>query len=426
MGYLVILRGVVRSCVLEEEDNNVDGNGGEAESSRPFPSSWLHFSDRDGDGGEGGGADAPLFIPNTNLEERILSADVRKMHSIHWLCYHPEHAIDALICANMVLRKLLLETIEIVDGAGACEGSNAEADWLENVKLYTAKIFAFRIFPSDIFDEVMIQCQDDNGIMDEDGQQLPQSSSIDFIRNNMCEHEAIINFLNAHDAYQKWSNVISHHSPAVSIPEIGGGSVEDRHKPESLEYEISNKMQRKIYIDKKRQVAHAVIKSTEVARVCIMEVLTFNGGWLEDTKLSDNGSTIMVGEDERRQRLEQMKLLRSKYIPNAVFLLFHVLDETARWMEEFARETLSTFGQDEGSLILSRIAGTEDVDDDVDSSPFSPGMWYRTALLLANTVANKEYNISSCLNQDELKLFMDYMADSTVSLLRSHERKEKR
>jgi len=414
---LVILRGVVRSCILEEDDNTVEGDGGEAESSRPFPSSWLHFSDNGGAGLEGGGTDTPLFTPNANLEERILSADVRKMHSIHWLCYHREHAVDALICANILLRKLLLETIGDVnaDGTGECECANAETDWLENVKLYTAKIFAFRILPSDIFDEVIM----------EDGQHHLELSSIDFIRDNMFEHEAMVNFLSAHDAYQKWSNIISHHLPTVTDTEISGGNVENHHNPASLEYEISNKMQGKKYVDKKRHVAHAVIKATEDARICFMEVLTYNGGWLEDTKLPDDGSTIMVGEVERGHRLEEMKLLRSRYIPNAVFLLFHVLDETAQWMEEFSQETLSTFGQDEGSLILSRIVGTEDADDDADSSPFSPGMWYRTALLLANTVANKEYNISSCLNQDELKLFMNYMADSTVSLLRSHERKEK-
>ena len=80
--------------------------------------------------------------------------------------------------------------------------------------------------------------------------------------------------------------------------------------------------------------------------------------------------------------------------------------------------------------ILSRISGInviatgedDEEDNDAASSPFSPGMWYHTALLLANTVANKEYDISSCFNLDELKLFMNCIADSTFSLLRCRER----
>ena len=55
-------------------------------------------------------------------------------------------------------------------------------------------------------------------------------------------------------------------------------------------------MQRKIYIDKKSRVAHAVIKATEVARVCFMVVLTFDRGWLEAAKYTpDNGVVGVAG-----------------------------------------------------------------------------------------------------------------------------------
>ena len=244
----------------------------------------------------------------------------------------------------------------------------------------------------------------------------------------------MVSFLQVHDAYQEWNDIISHHSPSVSVPEIEGSGCENCHPPASLECEISNKIQSKIYIDKKRHVAHAMIKAMEVARVCFMGVLTFDGGWLEAASYSlDDGSAMMVVEDERVQRLEEMKLLRSKYLPIAVFLLFNILEGTAHWMEEFALETLGTFGQEEGLRILSRISGTDVIemgkddmeDDDAASSPFSPEMWYHTALLLANTVANKEYGITSCFNQDELKIFMNCIADSTVSLLRCQERTHK-
>ena len=101
---LVILKGVVRSCISEGEEGMTERNG--AESSRPFPSSWLHFSYTNEDG-----EDFPQFLPNTNLEERIRSADVWKMQSVRWLCFYREHAADALICANLLMRKLLSDAI---------------------------------------------------------------------------------------------------------------------------------------------------------------------------------------------------------------------------------------------------------------------------------------------------------------------------
>ena len=63
-----------------------------------------------------------------------------------------------------------------------------------------------------------------------------------------------------------------------------------------MECEISNKMQRKIYIDKKSRVAHAVIKATEVARVCFMVVLTFDRGWLEAAKYTPDNGVVGLAE----------------------------------------------------------------------------------------------------------------------------------
>jgi hypothetical protein len=367
---LRIIRDVVRSCISSSSGDKVESNSSLATVSPA--SKYLNAID-----------DSSSY--NSVLEKQLLGDDARKMYSIRWMCNFTEHYTDALVCSNMLLRQFLLDV--------SVRGSGEDKDWSMDTKLYTAKVFRERFLPFEIASHVF-----ENNVLSEEPN----------LEDSVTEHYALDDFLKAHSAYEKWADIITSLSPFVD------GDVESGNFDGSLENEIAKKIDRKLFVDKKREIGSCVLEIAEEARSCFMKVLTFNGGWLQSTRTK-------FDTQEEKQRLEEMLVLRSKCIPLVVKLTFRILDETAGWMKVFVQELVDVFGKDEGRNLLHHIHGFGKKVNEIGASPLLPETWHRMALLLSNTVASNEYGIASCLNAEEIKGYLHDMAQTAVSLMRCKE-----
>jgi len=369
---IAILRNVVRSSFasegFEEEALNV--------------ASWL------GRAGENERC-------NPELESMLSSDDVRKMHSIRWMCFYNEHYTDALVCANMLLRSLLLE----LPSSWGERGGDFD-DWTDSVKLYTAKVLQSRFLPLDIMQVAM-----DSAASEDSDSKLDREN----VDQHVAEHGALAQFLDAHNAYESWKEFIAEAPPCVPFLR------DTRFAESSTESEVAMNMEIIKYVKKKREIAQRLIRVTEVAKDSLMQVLEYANGWLYlDGK--EDGNAMDDANDEISQRRKEMKLLRSKYLPAAVSLMYRVYYDTATWMDEFTKDIQDTFER-KATEVSSRINGQSNFEANGMVNPFQACTWHRMALLLANTVASSDTKIAECMSKEDLSAFMNCMAETNTCLL---------
>ena len=378
---LLLLRKVVR-LIINHPTIGTDKDE-EKEFEAAFPSSFLKISPmKDEMGGD---------LAN-KLEEKISRSDIRKMHSIRWLINYPEHFADALLCANMLLRQLLLKTETESPDCVVCDGS-------DDIKLYTAKVYVSRFLPNDIVNTTTNYSSPDD---------LNATFEIkrDLTQGIVDEHNSIINYLNAHTLYEEWKEVISATSFIVST---SLSSDQIQYSNSSLEEEINYKMQKKLYKDKKKSVGKSVVKVAEAARQAFLDVLTQDGGWLNHSELHEESKN----DEENVNRKQEIDSLQRKCIPNTVFLLLTVLEETAKWMDCFVKDFEEKIGRDD---FFHQIEDDED-ESGIPSSPFLPERWTQLALLVANFVASDDYHIFECFSGEEMKTFTSMMTENATHLL---------
>jgi hypothetical protein len=188
---------------------------------------------------------------------------------------------------------------------------------------------------------------------------------------------------------------------------------DDRLDALSMESEVAMNMEIMRYVKKKREIAIGLFKVAESARSALISVLEFQDmGWL---KLILNDDS-----DEEVKRRSEVERLRKLCLPLALSLVYRVLNDTAIWMSDFKNDVFDLFGEEKGAEVYRRI----EFDGGVPfiETPFQPSTWYRHVLLLANTVASTEYDISSCLESEQLNEFMQCMADASINLLMLREK----
>jgi len=370
---LVILRNVVRSSFL-----SVDGFHDPLNVA-----SWL-------------GRETSNERFNEALEVTISHDDVRKMHSIRWLTFDHEHYADALVCANMLIRSLLLELPSSIR-----EPTDDQFDdWTENRKLYTAKVLQARFLPDDITQVAMESTSNDEHQLD----RVYVSACID-------EHEALLQFLDAHNAYESWKDFI------VEAPSNIPYTLGDRYVQNSVERDVAIKMETMKYVKKKKEVSLGLIKFAQIARESLVHVLEFDGGWL----YAEEADGMNDAEDECSDRKREMLSVRSKCLPATISLVFRICRTTALWMDEFRRDVEDVF-LDKAPEIMARITGKDIFEEDGLLNPFEATTWHREALLLANIVASRESKISECLSNEDLDAFMNCMAETNICLLMAQEK----
>ncbi len=373
---LVILRDIVRMSFQSVPEEQLQ---------QPLnTASWLGTKKASVD-------DIPSFDPE--LESMINPDDVRKMHSIRWLCFYNEHYADAIICANMLMRNLLLELPPSLGENEDC----IRHDWDDSIKLYSAKVLQSRFLPSDI-----AQVAIDSIHSDISGAELKS------IESSVLEYNALSRFFDAHNAYQSWKNYIDDTSSSIDFAR------DTRFTNNSVESDIAINMEVLKYIKKKRDVALRLIKFAEVAIDRLMQVLEYEGGWLyteygNDTVTSDS-------TDEAFCRYRETKELRSRILPAIVNLSFIVSHETACWMEEFTIDVFDSLDNNAAETI-SRITGQAAFEADEKMNPFEASTWHRKSLLLANIVASSHTKIAESMSKNELSKFMKCIVETNICLL---------
>lgn len=371
---LVILRNVVRSSIQSVDEFYDPLN----------VASWL-----------GRATTNECF--DEELECMISHDDVRKMHSIRWLSFYPEHSTEALICANMLTRNLLLEL----------PGSTGEAiddqfdDWTNNPKLYTAKVLQARFLPTNIVQVAMGSASNDE-----------HQDDRDYVSMCTVEHEALLRFLDAHNAYEIWKDFFIENPSNIPF------ALGDRFLENSIESDVAIKMETMKYVKKKKEIGLTLIKFTKIAMESLMHVLEFGGGWL----YVEESEGVNEVADEYSERRREMIDVRSKCLPAALSLAFRICHTTALWMEEFTRD-VEDVHQNKATEVMTRITGNGMFEADGVSNLFEAATWHNEALLLANTVASRESKIAECMSKKDLDAFMNCMAETNICLLMAQESK---
>jgi hypothetical protein len=379
---LVILRNVVRaSCAPMEED-----------SDPLLLAAWL-------------GQPSDYERYDEELESMISHDDIRKMHSIRWMCIYHEHYADAIVFANMLLRGFLLEFCL----SNEAPQNDEFDDWTNSPKVYAAKVFQARFLPENI---VQVACQ---SVTDED-----YLLSQDEVDENISEYRALLQFLDAHTAYENWKEYISDAPATVAFTQ------DSRFENNTVESDVALKVQIMNYVKEKKEIAQGLIKVATAAKDSLMKVLEFENGWLnifEDIDMI--GNEIVDSNNEQNERCRQIQILRSKCLSTAVSLMFRVCHTTALWMEDFTRDVETVF-EDDYSDIISRITGYGFFESKGMPNPFQPASWHRMALLMANTVASSDTKIADYMSKEELGNFMKCMAETNICLLKIQEQNDSR
>eukprot|EP00559_Dactyliosolen_fragilissimus_P000451 CAMPEP_0184860956 /NCGR_PEP_ID=MMETSP0580-20130426/5736_1 /TAXON_ID=1118495 /ORGANISM="Dactyliosolen fragilissimus" /LENGTH=1311 /DNA_ID=CAMNT_0027358245 /DNA_START=78 /DNA_END=4013 /DNA_ORIENTATION=- len=397
---LIILRDVIQYSIRAHVPT---GDDLQAESESCFPSALLYLLPPMSK------SDHPTGRMDINevMEKQILRGDLWMMHSIHWLCYYPEHFTDALIYANTILRKFLLQTKPFKEDSLAC-------DTVDDLKFYTAQAFITRFVPHSLVDAIIEEYEKE----DDDRDALGLGRSV--VQNGIHEHSAISAYFEAQNVFNDWKTVITNINPTVAVSDLSTSSGGD---PNSLEYSISNKMIRKLYVDKKKELGLQVINISEMARCTIIEAIVSLSQDLGENNINDEG----LNDEVYLERGNELSTLKQKLIPNMVFLLVNILDETAKWIDDFVQDITFAFGKEESKEILLRIhrkilstSSGEERDEcgtSIISSPFLPQTWSRKILHLADDIASEDNKLYEYFEKNKMKIFMNYMAEASVQLL---------
>jgi Nuclear pore protein 84 / 107 len=305
-------------------------------------------------------------------------SDMRKMKAIQWLCFYEDHAGEALIAANILLRQLLLDN-----------------------KLPSAVLFLQDFLPEAVVERAMTTTKGPN---DED----KVEAILGMARN---EHIAYQSYLKAFRAVEEWRLVISS-TPSSSTP------VDDKVDASVLnetEQSIAKSMEKREIIGQKRKTSLVIVEAAETARKDIMRVLLHEGGWLADLE-ADTG--IYDTSPEGLERKNEMQALRSRMLPYAVKFMHEVCEATAAWMWNSLLDGSPTLGSTPKEVLEAigetGMSSTED-GTALPLSCFSPRFWTQQALELAETVSSDQYNVHQAFGAWELKELLAKLSDIALS-----------
>ena len=328
----------------------------------------------------------------------VNSADARKMRSIHWLCYYPEHWPDALVCSNLLFRIFLL-----TEGVGT-EPSDSN--------LLACKILCDKMLPDDLADVAVMRCeQNDDG-------NVPMSISLPLAQNLKKEYISIQRFLNAHTMYAQFLDVIANTSPSHSSKSKLAGDTQQQNE---FEKGIADKMERNAFRQKKTGLCKIIAKAATRASDALMEVISFSGGWLID----ENVSLSEEDTEEAHSRSDEMSAIRSTFLPMVVFMLYEVLDKTASWLEQIVYDTLIQFGSGSEDMLLALFSAFDECDrsndddmtmDVLTTSLAAPGYWHSKALSLASVIGNDANTLNQILGLGDMEHFQNSIAETHVKL----------
>ena len=279
--------------------------------------------------------------------------DVRKCQAIGWLCFTPNHYGEALVCANELVRQLLL-----------------------GEKTHVASQFLWDYFPT-----------------------IVQEDSYDEFVSAKREHDALLVYIEANTAFNRWKECMTDMAPESTPSTLDHSALNEQEKG------IARQMDKRRLVEEKREAAQNVIDAANAAQAKLDEVLTFDGGWLQEYEEDDD-----VDSPEEVKRQSELEVLQARLVPQVVFLAHNVYTETATWMKTMLEDAVPVVGKDTKE-VLSVLDEVEDL------SPFAPLFWLKHAHALANRVASEEYSVYDAFGEKDLKHFLELMEEVTIRVL---------
>ena len=309
-------------------------------------------------------------------------SDVRKMKATQWLYFYEEHVGDALIAANMLLRKFLLDD-----------------------KFASATMYLQDFLPSALVEKVMTSSVSSTTGDEETEEVIVENEMYrGRIAKARTEHVSFQSYLKAYRAVDEWHLVWN------STP-ISGESVDDKIDTTALnepEQAIAKSVEGRELIRQKRKLSQMVVEAAETARRDIMSVLQHDGGWLADGE--DEDSSSADNSEEARQRKREIQALRARLLPHIVKLLHEVCTQTADWMWQSLLDASPALGSS-AKEVLEALAG----ENAGQESPLSPRYWTQKALHVAETVSSDEFLVLPAFDARQLKEMLGRMSDIALS-----------
>ena len=283
------------------------------------------------------------------------SSDLSKCRSVKWLTYVQEHLGEAQVCANSILRHFLIQ---------------------QNAPMATTFI---RVH---LPESVIVNGDDDDNCY-----------------NARREFEAYRLYLQAMEAFEQWKQVM-----LVTLPETKSKNF-SRQCLTLSDIEIADSMERRLFVEQKQEASRKVVETALAAEHKLMEVLSFGGGWLLEEDDDEDDAMDDEGKSDDIKREGEMEKLRSQCIPEVVFMLHNVCDETATWMESSLEDGVPRLGK----TVKDVLSALDDFD-----GVLNPLYWIRRAKGFITVVASDENDICDAFGNQHVKQLNKLMQDIAI------------
>ena len=319
--------------------------------------------------------------------------DKIKCNSLQWLLHQDDHMGDALICANILFRDLLL---------------NEEED-----KTYVAMTFMNDNLPENFLDLVrqtvspIIEEEDENSntVLNLGMERTVYTTKVD---NAMTEYVAFNSYLEAYGTFEDWKQILEETPTALEDHQLP-----DATNLNETEKNIAKTNFLRSWVKEKKKHLEKTLHAAEEARLALHNVLTHPGGWLSADE--DEFANIHRADEEEQNRQRDIEKIRSRHLVLAVNLYHEVCEETASWLSRSLNDTENIHLPREEVLILLQKSNASN-STDTDISP-TPAFWYQHALDLATLVASDKNCISKAYSPSDLKDFISKLAETSISKL---------
>ena len=300
------------------------------------------------------------------------------MNALSWLCIHQDHAQEALVYSNSLIRRFLLR--------GQLE---AVFDFVEHIR------------PTNLLANVeKLDADEDQRMLDEE-----ERKELDYAIAEHCMYEA---YLVAERAVTSWFQCMEEALDSATAPR-SPSFMKNMEEWNEVERSIALTAERRQLIKEKRELASRVVEAAHSAREALLDVLTYQGGWLwdeEPTSVPNSREGDMQGKSGfgYRKSHGEWEALRKQVLPHVAMLHGQVCQETAEWMSEsllqgFLSDLASLYPEPSAEntfltalmLLDPSVEGEERIP--LSSSPLSPIFWTTQGMELNDILASDAYNI---------------------------------
>ncbi|KAL7569332.1 hypothetical protein ACA910_016874 [Epithemia clementina (nom. ined.)] len=320
-------------------------------------------------------------------------SDDAMMQALSWFCIFDDHAEEALVYSNSLIRRFLLQG-----------------------KLETVFDFVEHVRPGNILEKMERK-------LDGEDKSMPDQADIQELSVAIFEHNTYESYLRAERAVSAWHECIER-AIAITKAPSSPSFMNNMEEWNEVERTIAVSSERRRLVEEKQELATGVVEAANAAREALVEVLQHQGGWLwqdEQNVYETEWSRLTNTQADNnvpgpyRQNKGEWNALRKQVLPHVVMLHGQVCQETAEWMSKsllqemvssfaaLSREATASENTISAALVLldpsvsftagsqARGAAAEGVP--VNCCPFSPTYWTTQAMELADTLASDTYNI---------------------------------